>query len=300
VPNLSADLDRNDKLTVALGQYNTGWHDPVKSLVGARRIAQQAQAAGAELLVLPEMCATGFTMDVENFAEKPNGRSVRALAGLAAEHNLWLIAGLSLCRNGRYVNSALTFAPDGSLVATYDKQRLFGQAGEPAVYTAGKGPCVIQVAGLSVALFVCFDLRFPDLFREVGPEVDACVLIANWPSARQRHWEVLTQARAIENQCYVVAVNRIGDGDGLKYTGGSMILNPWGERCDQPARESSLGIAELSRSMVAKVREAFPLLVDQDGHFEKEMALRKSFNDPPTASTPRAPRSSSITEGRRS
>jgi omega-amidase len=198
-------------------------------------------------------------MDVENFSEPPNGRSVLALSALAADHHLWLIAGLSIRRNGRYVNSALAFAPDGSLVTTYDKQRLFGYAGETEVYSAGKTSCLIKVGGLSVALFVCFDLRFPELFREVGPEVDACVIIANWPSARQRHWEVLTQARAIENQCYVVAVNRVGDGDGLKYTGGSMILNPWGERCDTPAPGSSLGIAEISRSFVASVREAFPI-----------------------------------------
>jgi omega-amidase len=221
------DLDPGDRLTVALGQYDTGWHDPMQSLARARGIAQQARAAGADLLVLPEMCASGFTMDVENFAEPPDGPSVRAFSALAADHHLWLIAGLSISRNGRYVNSALAFAPDGSLAASYDKRCLFGYAGETGVYTAGTSSCVIQLGGLSVALFVCFDLRFPELFREVGPEVDACVIIANWPSARQRHWEVLTQARAIENQCYVVAVNRIGDGDGIKYTGGSMILNPW-------------------------------------------------------------------------
>ena len=253
------DFDHGGRLTVALGQYDTGWHDPVKSLARAREIAQQARAAGADLLVLPEMCASGFTMDVENFAEPPDGPSVHALSALAADHHLWLIAGLSISRNGEYVNSALAFAPDGSLVATYDKQRLFEYAGETGVYSAGTSSCVIQVGGLSVALFVCFDLRFPELFREVAPEVDACVIIANWPSSRQRHWEVLTQARAIENQCYVVAVNRIGVGDGLEYSGGSLILDPWGTRCDTPAPGSSLRIGELSRSTVSGVRKTFPL-----------------------------------------
>ena len=281
------DFDRGDRLTVALGQYDTGWHDPVESLARARTIAQQARAAGADLLVLPEMCASGFTMDVENFAEPPDGPSARALSALAADHQLWLIAGLSISRNGDYVNSALAFAPDGSLVATYDKQRLFGYAGETAVYSAGTTSCVIQVGGLSVGLFVCFDLRFPELFREVGPEVDAFVIIANWPSARQRHWEVLTQARAIENQCYVVAVNRIGDGDGLKYTGGSMILNPMGERCDRPARDSALGIGEVLRSTVASVREAFPLA---DGRAKTDKEVATPFNQLPSAVPPFANR----------
>jgi predicted amidohydrolase len=101
------------------------------------------------------------------------------------------------------------------------------------------------------------------LFQAVAPEVDACVVIANWPSARQRHWEVLTQARAIENQCYVVAVNRIGDGDGIEYKGGSVIFDAWGERSDKPAPNSSLRIGELSRSMVSSVREKFPLIEDK-------------------------------------
>jgi predicted amidohydrolase len=255
----SKDLSSADQLIVALGEYDIGWHDPVQSLARARVVAQQARAAGADLLVLPEMCASGFTMEADKFAEPPDGPSSRALSALAAEHHLWLVAGLSMRRKGQYLNSALAFAPDGSLVATYDKQRLFGYAKETTVYSAGTRPCVIKLGGFSVGLFVCFDLRFPELFREVAAEVDACVIIANWPSARQRHWEVLTEARAIENQCYVVAVNRIGVGDGLEYSGGSLILDPWGTRCDTPAPGSSLRIGELSRSMVSRVRKTFPL-----------------------------------------
>jgi len=255
----SKDLSSADRLIVALGEYDTGWHDPVQSLARARVIARQARAAGADLLVLPEMCASGFTMDADEFAEPPNGPSSRALSALAAEYHLWLVAGLSMRRKGQYLNSALAFAPDGSLVATYDKQRLFGYAKETTVYSAGTRPCVIKLGGLSVGLFVCFDLRFPELFREVAAEVDACIIIANWPSARQRHWEVLTQARAIENQCYVVAVNRIGVGDGLEYSGGSLILDPWGTRCDTPTPGSTLRIGELSRSTVSGVRKTFPI-----------------------------------------
>src|SRR5882762_3236988 len=115
-------LDPSDKLRVALGEYDTGWHDPVLSLALARVLAQQARAAGADLLVLPEMCASGFTMDADGFAEPADGPSFRALSALAAEHHLSVIAGLSMRRKGRYLNSALAFAPDGSLIATYDKQ----------------------------------------------------------------------------------------------------------------------------------------------------------------------------------
>lgn len=258
-----------DSVTVALGEYDTGWHAPMQSLERAREAAQQTHAAGADLLVLPEMCTTGFTMDADNLAEPPDGPSVRALASLARENKLWLIAGVSIRRDGRYLNSALAFAPDGSHVATYDKQRLFSYAKETEIYSPGAGPCVIQLGGLSVALFVCFDLRFPELFREVGPDIDAFVLIANWPSARQRHWEVLTQARAIENQCYMIAVNRIGEGDGLTYSGGSVIVDPWGERIDKPSKQSPLRIGEVSSKTVARVRKEFPLTPRQPAELSR-------------------------------
>jgi omega-amidase len=246
-------------LNIVLGEYDTGWQDPTRSMFLAQEIAQQAKAAGADLLVLPEMCASGFTMDAKQFAEPADGPSVRALSGIAAENKLWIIAGLSMRRDGKYLNCAVAFAPDGSIAATYDKQRLFGYAKETEIYSAGDKPCIIEINGVSLALFVCFDLRFPELFREVGPRTDAFVVIANWPSTRHKHWEVLTHARAIENQCFVVAVNRTGEADGLVYNGGSMILDPWGERRDLPVDGSSLRIGEISKAAVAEVRKAFPL-----------------------------------------
>jgi omega-amidase len=256
---MTKGFDISDKLAVALGEYDTGWHDRMQSLAKAGVVAQQARAAGVDLLVLPEMCASGFTMDAKQFAEPADGPSVRALSKIAAENKLWIIAGLSMRRDGKYLNSAVVFAPDGTVAATYDKQRLFGYAKETGIYSAGDKPCVIEINGVSLALFVCFDLRFPELFREVGPRADAFVVIANWPSTRQKHWEVLAHARAIENQCFVVAVNRIGEADGLAYNGGSMVLDPWGERRDLPVPGSSLRIGEISKGAVAEVRQAFPL-----------------------------------------
>jgi predicted amidohydrolase len=256
------DVNNAGRLTVALGEYDTGWHDPAQSMARAREIAQQAESAGADLLVLPEMCATGFTMDADEFAEPTDGPSVQALSRLAAEFRLWIIAGLAMRRAGRYLNSALVYSPQGSVVATYDKQRLFGFAGETSIYSAGSGPSVVNIGGVSIGLFVCFDLRFPELFREVAPQVDACVVIANWPSVRQQHWEVLTQARAIENQFYLIGVNRVGEGDGLIYTGGSVILDPWGKRIDAEQGQSPLRIADICRRAVVEAREAFPLGLD--------------------------------------
>jgi predicted amidohydrolase len=255
----TAAAGSKDSLTVALGEYDTGWHDPLESLRKVRELAAGARSAGAELLVLPEMCTTGFTMDAARYSEREDGPSIRALGEIAAEHSLWLVAGVSVRRGEQFLNSAIAFAPDGSRAGTYDKQRLFGYATEHEIYSAGVGPCVIRIGPLSVGLFVCFDLRFPELFREVGPRVDVIVLVANWPAERQRHWDILTQARAIENQCYFVGVNRTGDADGLRYSGGSVIFDPWGERVDKPAKGSSLRVGEVSHGNVARVRTSFPL-----------------------------------------
>ena len=252
--------ENTDALTVALGEYDIGWHDAARSLDRARELARRASSAGADLLVLPEMCVTGFTMEADSYAESSEGPSVKALSTLARDEKLWVVAGVSMRKaEGRYVNSALVFAPDGRLAASYDKQRLFGYAQETEVYSPGSAACVVDIAGLRVGVFICFDLRFPELFREVGPDVDAFVLIANWPATRQRHWEVLTQARAIENQCYMIAVNRTGEGGGLEYIGGSAIFDPWGERCDHAANNSPLRVGTVSKSAAERARKTFPL-----------------------------------------
>src|SRR3954471_16351765 len=248
-----------DALIVALGEYDTGWHDPQQSLRSARELARSARAAGARLLVLPEMCTTGFTMNAEQYSEPEDGPSVRALADIARDSSLWVVAGVSVRRDDKFLNSAIAFAPDGSIAGTYDKQRLFGYATEHHVYSPGSEPCVVKIGPLSLGLFVCFDLRFPELFREVGARVDAIVLVANWPTTRQHHWDILSQARAVENQCYFIGVNRTGEADGLRYAGGSVIFDPWGERIDKPAPGSSLRIGEVSHGKVAQVRKSFPL-----------------------------------------
>jgi omega-amidase len=255
----------NGVIKVALGEYDIGWQNPTLSLQRAGEIARQARAAKADLLALPEMCVTGFTMDAEAFAEPEDGPSIKAMSRIASDNQLWVIGGASMRKSdGRYVNSALVFSPRGELIASYDKQRLFGYAEETEVYSPGIGSCVVEINGVRLGVFICFDLRFPELFRAVRRDVDALVLIANWPSARQRHWEILTQARAIENQCYMIAVNRTGEGGGLEYAGGSAIYDPWGERRDRSVAGSALRVGEVARSVVDETRKSFPLDAPQD------------------------------------
>lgn len=251
-------------LRIALGEYDTGWHDPATSLVRAGEIVRAAAVADAALVVLPEMCTTGFTMDAAQ-AETLDGPVVRSLADLAASARVHVLAGVAIRESSsegktRSVNTAILFGDDGRTRAVYRKQRVFAYGGEDAVYAPGSSPVVAEVNGVRIAPFVCYDLRFPELFRAVAREVDAMVIIANWPAARRSHWDALIRARAIENQCYVVAVNRIGSGGGLTYDGGSAAIDPWGE----PLVPTGVSVpcVDIDPARVRAVRDEYPFLRD--------------------------------------
>lgn len=251
-------------LRVALGEYDTGWHDPATSVRRAREIIAAAARVKARLVVLPEMCTTGFTMEAARWAEVLGAKNSanEAIAAAAQEHHLWVLAGLALRETSpaRLVNAAVLFDPAGSVAAVYRKQRLFAYSGEHEVYSPGDGSVVVSIEGTRLGVFVCYDLRFPELFRAVAPEIDAVIVIANWPERRRAHWDVLTRARAIENQCYVVAVNRTGVGDGVEYDGGSVAYDPWGEPVGIGGGSSTPRVVDLDPSRVKLVRARYPFL----------------------------------------
>ena len=262
-------------LRVALGEYDIGWHDPETSLARAGDLAAEAARAGARLVVLPEMATTGFTMDTRQATPLAGGHSAR-LASIAIESKTWLIASVAATEDpssgadggdrtagtGRAVNAALVIDPTGHIVAIYRKQKLFAFAGEHQHYSPGDGPVTVTIEGVRIAPLVCYDLRFPELFRAVARDVDAFVLVANWPAARRPHWDILTQARAIEDQAYVVAVNRVGSGGGIVYDGGSVAWDPWGERVAETRSPNGTRLVDLDPKRVADVRRQYPFLAD--------------------------------------
>lgn len=253
---------------MALGQYDIGWHDAPGSLARAAAVVEQAVDAGARLVVLPEMCTTGFTMDTEHYAETLSGPSVHALARLAAQHHAYLLAGVPTRADGQSAschNSALLFGPDGELQSHYLKQRLYALGGEAGAYVPGATPLIAEIDGVRIAPFICYDLRFPELFRTVSSYVDALIVIASWPVARRQHWDVLLRARSIENQCYLVAVNRIGEGGGLLHDGGSVAYDPWGDLlCAAGAGDATekAFTVEIDPAVVARIRSEYPFVKD--------------------------------------
>lgn len=255
-------------LCVAIGEYNIGWHDPDLSLDRAATIIAESAANGARLVILPEMCTSGFTMDSEKFAEPPASEHVTRLSEMARFSSVWLIAGVPTrdtdAADSAARNSALVFSPSGALVSVYHKQRLFTYANEQLSYRPGDQSVVIDIEGIRVSPFICYDLRFPELFRRVASRTDLIVVIASWPSQRRSHWDVLLRARAIENQCYVIGVNRTGDGGSIAYDGGSAAYDPSGEVLKQRLGPRAEGVATVvvAAGEVDRVRAAYPFLAD--------------------------------------
>jgi len=255
-------------LQIALGEYDTGWHSPEVSLSRAATLISEAKSKGADLVVLPEMCTSGFTMEAGRFAQSLDGSSMAQLRELASRNAIYLIAGLatrsSTAAGEQFFNSSILIHPDGEIGAEYRKQRLFRYATEHSTYSPGLEPTIVSIDGVTAALFICFDLRFPELFSAVAPYVDLIVVIANWPSRRHAHWQTLLRARAIESQAYVAGVNRIGSGGDLEYSGGSMIVDPWGETI-VAAGSGAIAIGAVDPDRVKFAREQFPFVPDERG-----------------------------------
>ncbi|HEX4351822.1 MAG TPA: nitrilase-related carbon-nitrogen hydrolase, partial [Polyangiales bacterium] len=251
------------RLTVALGEYDTGWHDPKTSIAAASRLIKRVAEVGADVVVLPELATTGATTEGER-AVSIDSADVNAIRAVAKAHQMWVIAGIALreARGGCAVNAAIAINPSGEITAIHRKRQLFTLGGEDREFTAGTESTVVDVNGVKLGLFICYELRFPELFRPIADEVEAMVVVANWPANRHEHWDALLRARAIENQCFMIGVNRTGFADGLSYLGGSTVFDPWGDRIS-PTPVHATRIATIDTERVRRLRESHPFLRDR-------------------------------------
>jgi predicted amidohydrolase len=252
-------------MRVAAIQHDIVWESPEQTRDHVRPMIAKAAADGARLIVLTEMFATGFSMQPERIAEEEGGPNERFLLEQAAEHDAHLIASIAQRgADGNYRNNAVLAHPDGRVVR-YAKIHPFSYAGEHERYTAGTSHCTVDVEGLRVSLFVCYDLRFADEFWALAQDTDVYVVPANWPSPRHEHWRALLRARAIENQAYVVGVNRVGTVKDLPHSGGSAIIDPLGVTLAGDPEGEAVLVADIDPVTVQHVRRTFPFLADRRG-----------------------------------
>lgn len=257
-------------LTITTIQTELKWEDkPANLRHFEARIGSLQEST--EVVILPEMFSTGFSMQPERLAETMDGPTLRWMADIAARRKIILTGSVIIEENGHYYNRLVWMLPNGQY-GYYDKRHRFAYAGENEHYTAGTKRLVASVKGWRVLLLVCYDLRFPVWSRQTPQEApdleyDLLLYVANWPERRSHAWKTLLQARAIENQCYVAGVNRIGnDGHDIYHSGDSMIIDPLGETLYHAGARDETFTHTLQKDDVTNVRRRFPFWRDAD-HF---------------------------------
>lgn len=262
-------------MNVLLCQSNTAWEnkaanfDRVRSLAGMsvadawRRGLIRVEDGEHTLIVLPEMFATGFSMNEAITAEEPGGETESFLRALAAETGCCVLGGLIVRQNGAPRNQALAISPQGEILARYTKQRPFSPAQEDITYPAGDQAVVFDWGGFRIAPLICYDLRFPELFRAAAAQgATLFAVIANWPAPRHTHKTILLQARAIENQAFVVGVNRAGRDPFHEYAGQSIVIDPQGGILGQAGSGEECLLLDLDPKDALEWRRDFPALRD--------------------------------------
>lgn len=256
-------------MKIAILQHNIVWASPVENMTRLSRLLDNSPEA--DLYVLPEMFATGFIMEPEGVAEPDGGASFVWMQQQAQQRNAALAGSLCVKSGHHHYNRFYFVYPTGKVVC-YDKRHLFAYGGEQRNYTAGKQRVVAEYKGVRFLLQVCYDLRFPVWSRNAldNNEVlyDVALYVASWPASRQFVWEQLLRARALENQCYVAGVNRIGNDSACQYQGGSVILDAYGRTLASCADgEEQWAVADIDMDKLKAFRSKFPVLADAD-HFE--------------------------------
>jgi predicted amidohydrolase len=259
-------------MRIAAVQHDIVWEDRDANFARLAPQVARAVGAGAELVLLTETFSTGFSM-TPGIGEPEGGPSARFLAGQAAEHGVWVGGTCPEVADGTGgagggdtalpYNSFVLAGPDGT-VHRYRKLHPFTHAGEHERFRAGEKPVTVEVGGLRITPFICYDLRFADVFWRAARGTDVYLVPANWPSPRRNHWRTLLQARAIENQAYVVGCNRVGTaGDGTQHMGDSRIVDPTGELLATAAGAETIVLADVDPAVVAGTRERFRFLPDR-------------------------------------
>jgi len=256
-------------LTVSFIQTTNHWHDIDANLAMFGQKISQIESH-PDVIILPEMFSTGFSMEAEKLAEVPNGRTTAWMREQAKKMNALILGSIITRENNKYYNRMIWMQPDGEF-DTYDKRHLFRMAEEDKYYSMGNKALIREWKGWKINPLICYDLRFPAWSRNKfdvksgEASYDLLVYVANWPEARVVAWDALLKARAIENLCYTVGVNRIGrDGLGITYNGHSAVISPKGEYLLNAETENSIFTCKLNYEELKKFREKFPAYLDAD------------------------------------
>lgn len=247
-------------LTITTVQAALHWEDKLKNLKMFDAMFENIE--NTDLIILPEMFNTGFSMQSDLLAESMNGETVEWMKANSKRYNAAICGSLIIKENDHFFNRLIFVEPNGA-ISYYDKQHLFSMGDEDKHYSAGNKSLILNYNNWRINLLICYDLRFPESLRNTSENpYDLAIVVANWPDKRIEHWDVLIRARAIENQCYMVGVNRVGlDGNEIIHSGHSQVIHPFGEIL-YTSDESEINTLILSRNELNFNRRAFPFIKD--------------------------------------
>ena len=256
------NLNSTEKLSIHLIQVDLAWENKEENVKTFQREIEKLPDS-ADLVILPEMFSTGFTMKPELVAETMNGKTVEWMKEMATKFDIALVGSIVIQEANNFYNRLLFVTKDG-ILETYNKRHLFSYAGEDEVYTAGKDRKIINYKGWNICLQICYDLRFPVFIRNHG-EYDLLLFVANWPESRILAWETLLKARAIENLCYVAGVNRVGkDKHDYHHNGHSQLVDYLGGYVIEPQEEVGAFQFTIEKQLLLEMREKLGFLNDAD------------------------------------
>lgn len=251
-------------MKIVLVQFKIEWENPEANRLKVESLLEGVDRQ-VDLIVLPEMFNTGFTMNSAEMAEEMDGISVEWMKNLSYRYDAGVVASLIIKDKDQFFNRLIFVKPGGD-ISWYDKVHLFGIGGESSGFSKGNSQLIERFRDVNISFQICYDLRFPVWSRNVDNGYDLLINIANWPESRKRVWKTLLAARAIENQCYVVGVNRVGlDGNGIFYSGDSRIIDPRGEVIDSLKHfKEDISVVEISMNDLSEFRDKFPVWKDAD------------------------------------
>lgn len=256
-------------MIIGLAQMDISWEDIERNMKKAQEFIEKAVENNVELILFPEMTLTGFTMNIDKLLLKEE-EIIDWIKKIAVESKINIGLGFAIRVDERGKNKYIVISKEGKILLKYTKLHPFSYAGESEKYYQGEEIGICKIDEFNIASFICYDLRFPEIFQIASKKAQIITVAANWPESRQEHWITLLKARAIENQCYVIGINRVGIGDGLQYDGGSVFVNPNGEILNELTSKEVLVVKTLEIEQVSEVRAKLDIKRDRRENFYNE------------------------------
>ena len=249
-------------MIIAIAQIDITWEDSNENMKTVEDFVKKALENEVELILFPEMALTGFTMDINKLLLSEY-EIISWIKKIAVNNNINIGIGFAIKVDEKGKNKYVIVSKEGKILTTYTKMHPFSYSGEDKKYYSGDEICICKIEEFNIAPFICYDLRFPEIFQLASKEAQIITVAASWPKSREQHWITLLKARAIENQCYVIGINRVGSGDGVQYNGASIFVSPNGEILNEINSEEMLIIEELKIEKIREVKDSFDIKKDR-------------------------------------